>query len=640
MDKKVLKFELSPQSLKIKNVLKNDFIAIDVYAISNVYPNRNNSYFPVSAMQDAKPTFYNKPALGAFDVAHDDFKAHEMEYRWDNELQQDYFDFTNGKCEVPLGVIRSEDLVEIVEHDGQTWVHFTCVLWAKYAYKQVKRLLKDTKKKISVEIEVLESHTDENKVEVIDKFVFDGFTILGSAVTEAIPNAHLTILDKINDAVYQKQEKCLSFAYKELEDTNNKNKDSKKDSNKNSGSDADNKNEDFDSTVSDDGVVNEKVDEITMDNEQRGEEPKTMTYEEKRQLLESFLNSGLDENASHYSVTEINDNVVCFSLDGENFKATYSINEENVANVDMDAKEKIVLSKDKNPEDENDKETESKECESEDGKCEVCGNNPCTCAHEDDDGNKDKGHKENESEDDKNDDDHDDDGKKETEAECDDGEKKVECDKHAECDDPAQFAATDVTVDESNTDHGQIEGEELGSPKVDTDILKEHDDGSILIGKAVGESIVAQDIHYAVGDEQLTADELYEKFNALNTSFAELTEKYNALNAQINAKKNAELYALACSLVDSEEDLTEENATNIKAFMKENCDNSTYASDEELNEAVDHKIADALYAQKKLSRKAKEKEFSADIVKDKPVVTEVNDSANNLKNAMKNLNKI
>lgn len=637
MDKKVLKFELSPQSLKIKNVLKNDFIAIDVYAISDVYPNRNNSYFPVSAMQDAKPTFYNKPALGAFDVAHDDFKAHEMEYRWDNELQQDYFDFTNGKCEVPLGVIRGEDLVEIVEHDGQTWVHFTCVLWAKYAYKQVKRLLKDTKKKISVEIEVLESHTDENKVEVIDKFVFDGFTILGSAVTEAIPNAHLTILDKINDAVYQKQEKCLSFAYKELEDNNNKDK--------NSGSDTDNKNEDFDSTIPDNGVANEKVDEITMDNEQRGEEPKTMTYEEKRQLLESFLNSGLDENASHYSVTEINDNVVCFSLDDENFKATYSINEENVASVDMDAKEKIVLSKDENPEDESGKETESKECESEDGKCEVCGNNPCTCAHEDDDDNKDDGHKENESKDDKNDDDHDhdddnddnddDDGKKETEAEDNDGEKKVE-----NCEDPAQFAATDVTVDESHADHGQVEGEELGSPKVDTDILKEHDDGSILIGQPSGESNVIQDIHYAVGDEQLTADELYERFNTLNTSFAELTEKYNTLNAQFNAKKNAELYALACSLVDSEEDLTEENASNIKAFMKENCDNSTYASDEELNEAVDHKIADALYAQKKLSRKTKEKEFSADIVKDKPVVTEVNDSANNLKNAMKNLNKI
>lgn len=619
-------------------------------------------------MQDAKPTFYNKPALGAFDVAHDDFKAHEMEYRWDNELQQDYFDFTNGKCEVPLGVIRSEDLVEIVEHDGQTWVHFTCVLWAKYAYKQVKRLLKDTKKKISVEIEVLESHTDENKVEVIDKFVFDGFTILGSAVTEAIPNAHLTILDKINDAVYQKQEKCLSFAYKELEDAKSTND-----------SDADNKNEDFDSTdstVIDDGVTNEKVDEITMDNEQRGEEPKTMTYEEKRQLLESFLNSGLDENASHYSVNELKDDVVYFSLDDEHYMANYSINEENIVDMNLDAKEKVVLSwgsysenpddkddekdedksdkkemsedddkkddKEENPDDENNNETESKECESEDGKCEVCGNNPCTCSHEDDDGNKDEGHKENESKDDddekpedKKDDDNDDEGKKETEAECDEGEKKVECE------DPAQFAATDVTVDESHADHGQIEGEELGSPKVDTDLLKEHDDGSILIGTPSGESIVAQDTHYAVGDEQLTADELYERFNALNTSFNELTEKYNTLNAQFNAKKNAELYALACSLVDSEEDLTEENATNIKAFMKENCENSTYASNEELNEAVDHKIADALYAQKKLSKKAKKEEFSADIVKSQnnaPVST--GSDAEVLKNAIENLRKI
>lgn len=560
-------------------------------------------------------------------------------------------------------------MVEIVEHDGQTWVHFTCVLWAKYAYKQVKRLLKDTKKKISVEIEVLESHTDENKVEVIDKFVFDGFTILGSAVTEAIPNAHLTILDKINDAVYQKQEKCLSFAYKELEDAKGSND-----------SDADNKNEDFDSTdatVTVDGVTNEKVDEITMDNEQRGEEPKTMTYEEKRQLLESFLNSGLDENASHYSVNELKDDVVYFSLDDEHYMANYSINEENIVDMNLDAKEKVVLSwgsysenpddkddekdedksdkkemsedddkkddKEENPDDENNKETESKEkeCESEDGKCEVCGNNPCTCSHEYDDGNKDEGHQENESKndddekpEDKKDDDNDDEGKKETEAECDEGEKKVECD------DPAQFAATDVTVDESHADHGQIEGEELGSPKVDTDLLKEHDDGSILIGTPSGESIVAQDTHYAVGDEQLTADELYERFNALNTSFNELTEKYNTLNAQFNAKKNAELYALACSLVDSEEDLTEENATNIKAFMKENCENSTYTSNEELNEAVDHKIADALYAQKKLSKKAKKEEFSADIVKDKPVVTEISNSASNLKNAMKNLNKI
>lgn len=535
-------------------------------------------------MEDAKPTFYNKPALGAFDTSHEDFKGHEMEYRWDNELQQDYFDFTNGRCEVPLGVIRSEDLVEIIQQpDGRTWVHFTCVLWAKYAYRQVKRLLKDSKKKISVEIEVLESHKDENDVEVIDKFVFDGFTILGSSVTEAIPNAHLTILDKINDAVYQKQEKCLSFAYKEL----------------NNDSDTDNKSLNFNSPeiqpIEDDGVVNEGEKEITMENEQRGEEPKTMD------------------------------------------------NEKDIVETGLENQEKVVLSEEKKPEENKeveaadckDTECESTECESteceSDNKCEICGNDPCTCAHEDSDGNKDEGHEdmsEDDKDDDKDEDDHDEDNQGDDSHE----NESTEC--------KEGFEATDVTVDESHEDHGEQEGEDLGNPDIDTNVLAENDNGSIIIGTPEGGSNVTEDIHYSVGEENLTGDELYERFNTLSASFAELTEKYEALNAKFAAKQNGEFYTLACSLVDAEEDLTEENATNIKAFMKENCYNSIYSSEEELNEAVDHKIADALYAQKKMSRKAKKEEFSATIVKNQNTLIDSNDSASKLKDATKNLNKI
>lgn len=617
MDKKVLKFELSPQSLKIKNVLKNDFIAIDVYAISDVYPNRNNSHFPVVAMREAVPTFYNKPALGAFDVNKDDFKSHDMEYKWDNELQQDYFDFTNGKCEVPLGVIRGEDLVEIVERNGQNWVHFTCVLWAKYAYKQVKRLLKDTKKKISVEIEVIESHIDENNIEVIDKFIFDGFTILGSAITEAIPNAHLTILDKINDAVYQKQEKCLSFAYKELEEK----------SENSENSDTDNKNEDFESPE------NEKVDEITMDNE-RGEEPK-MTYEEKKQLLESFMNSDRDENVSHYSVTELKDDVVYFSLDDEQFMANYSINEENIVDMNLEAKEKVVLSSESEPENKDGEgsEEDKKEVESTEEPCQCAEENkegePCECAKDTDNGEKVV-----ESEDDDKNDPDDDDHKDDTDDNDDND------DDHDDNKDD-NYSVPEVTVDEKHIEDGKVTGEELGTPDIDEGVLSENDKGSILIGEPVGESDVAQDTYYAVGNESLTADELYERFNALSASFAEVTEKYNTLNAQFCVKRNEEFYEFACSLVDGEEDLTEENANNIKAFMKQSCENSTYSSNEEVNEAVDHKIADALYAQKKESKKAKNEEFSADIVKSQSTVAPAgNEDVEALKNARNNLRKI
>ena len=225
---------------------------------------------------------------------------------------------------MPLGVIRNEDLVEVVELNGQTWVHFTCVLWAKYCYRQVKRLLKDKRKKISVEVEVIESHEDENGVEIIDKFTFDGFSLLGEDVTEAIPNAHLTILDKVNDAFYQKQEKCLSFAYKGLDNNNfdfalNEN-------------DIKNKKDSF---ADDSGEIvdNEKVDEITMEHGE--EESQEMTYEEKMALL----NSALGENTWASDLDETH--VYCFNQEEKvAYKIPYSFVEDAEGHVNANVKDR------------------------------------------------------------------------------------------------------------------------------------------------------------------------------------------------------------------------------------------------------------------------------------------------------------
>jgi hypothetical protein len=67
-----------------------------------------------------------------------------------------------------------------VEKDGLHWIRFTCVLCVRYCYKQVRRLLKDKTKKVSVEIHVLESEIDEAGIEHILNFTLDGTTILGS----------------------------------------------------------------------------------------------------------------------------------------------------------------------------------------------------------------------------------------------------------------------------------------------------------------------------------------------------------------------------------------------------------------------------------------------------------------------------
>ena len=594
-----------------------------------------------------------------------------MELRWDNELQQDYFDFTNGRCEVPLGVIRSEDLVEAVELNGQTWIHFTCVLWAKYCYRQVKRLLKDQRKKISVEVEVLESHTDENGIEIIDKFTFDGFSLLGEDVIEAIPNAHLTILDRVNDAFYQKQEKCLTFAYQGLGNENYDFVLTESDIKNNTDSFADDSSE---------IVENEKTDEIAM--ERGEEESQKMTYTEMFELLDKAVG---EDNW----VVDFDDSDVYFSNeDRVTYKAPYFVSEDAdghaIVTISMEEKVPVVRSwkefaeeaskeEDTSKEEESEiveskeegedkfvEETEEKcsvdneetesceeekeeltdceeEClsENENGECEICeAEDSC-------------GNCENESiatecnltiapESDSAVEVEETVVEEDLEAEpvevCDDcaEEETLSSDEADDCDCNEDVENVENVENECNMSVEEAEEIEEAN-EVEEKALEEsisvtvedaHNDGEpeegIVIEEASAESIKT----YAVNEENLTADELYERFTTLSVELNSLREKYEILNAQLTEKKNNEFYAFACSLIDAEEDLSEENNGSIKATFAENCKNSLYTTTEEVQTAVDHCLADALYAQKKMNRNKKNVEFSVNINKSQIIVNE------------------
>ena len=541
---------------------------------------------------------------------------------------------------MPLGVIRNEDLVEVVELNGQTWVHFTCVLWAKYCYRQVKRLLKDKRKKISVEVEVIESHEDENGVEIIDKFTFDGFSLLGEDVTEAIPNAHLTILDKVNDAFYQKQEKCLSFAYKGLDNNNF-------DFALNENNIKNNK----DSFADDSGEIvdNEKVDEITMEHGE--EESQEMTYEEKMALL----NSALGENTWASDLDETH--VYCFNQEEKvAYKIPYSFVEDAEghvnANVNMDEAVKVVRSwkefSEENADDakdEDNKETESveenkEECSTDNQETEACDDKKeesaenkeeCSeenkkCESDDADG---CGECENESaETECKFDEHKEVPENEDNKETESAEENKEDECNMSAEENKEEMASDATIVTPDA-HVTIDGSEKGEKEnsiadIKTDIMKDHDDGS-LKGTGV----------YAVGEENLTADELYAKFN-------DLQARYDALFAQFTAKQNDEFYAFACSLIDAEEDLTAENNSAIKATFSESCKNGAYSSNEDVQNAVEHSLADALYAQRKMSKAKKAETFSVSINKSQNngVVEETLTNAQELKNLVQRLRRI
>ena len=132
----ILKFDLSPKNLKIKKLLNQDFLIIEMKAISSANPNRNGSYFTKESMEKAIPTFYNKPILASFDEVNDDYRGHEGDLEYDNELEQWYYNYLSSTSERPLGLIRQEDMVEIYQDfDGLYLIKFTCALWVKYSYK-------------------------------------------------------------------------------------------------------------------------------------------------------------------------------------------------------------------------------------------------------------------------------------------------------------------------------------------------------------------------------------------------------------------------------------------------------------------------------------------------------------------------
>lgn len=218
---RVLKFDLSPKDIHIKKALNKEFLELDIYAISDIYPNRNESNFTLESMEQSKHSCYNKPILGSFDIIMDDFREHNGQEKYDKEFETTYWDCNGDKDEKILGLIRESDTVEIVSENGHNWLKISCALWTYYTYKQVKKLLKSSTKKVSVEVLIDKYHYDEKGIMIIDLFTLTGITILGDTIREGIPGAHLNVLDLLKDTRYSQQVKCLSFAYSQKDEIDN-----------------------------------------------------------------------------------------------------------------------------------------------------------------------------------------------------------------------------------------------------------------------------------------------------------------------------------------------------------------------------------------------------------------------------------
>lgn len=209
-------FSISVSNIESKEVCDGDFLRLDMYAISDGR-NRNDSNFKFEGFEKSIDSIYNKPILAYFNKDINDTEEHNSDVDMD-EFGNVFDDYQYEGAEKPVGTIPESAEITIKEKDGKKWIFISgAVIWTEYNKQLVKLIKKQLKKKVSVEIEVLESYIDEDCVECITHWRFLGITILGKTpfgeiIEEGIEGAHLSIKDYQGTELFSKYKKHLSFA--------------------------------------------------------------------------------------------------------------------------------------------------------------------------------------------------------------------------------------------------------------------------------------------------------------------------------------------------------------------------------------------------------------------------------------------
>ena len=187
---------------EIRNLQKrNEFISeIEVWLL-NDKPNRNGWQY--TDMSGNKDQFAGTPLLIAYvNNGRTIGDGHNFEMQYDAQGNESP-SFVAPTSERIIGML-SEDKNDIrVEQmvDGTEWIVGKGFIWKWYAKEAVEKIERDSKlgKPMSISIETLvtDYHTNEEGIEVEDKYLVLGTTILGDGVTPAVEGAHIVALSAL-----------------------------------------------------------------------------------------------------------------------------------------------------------------------------------------------------------------------------------------------------------------------------------------------------------------------------------------------------------------------------------------------------------------------------------------------------------
>lgn len=152
-------------------------------------------------------------------------------------------------------------------------------------------------------------------------------------------------------------------------------------------------------------------------------------------------------------------------------------------------------------------------------------------------------------------------------------------------------------------------------------------------------------------NEQLSINQLLDKYNELHQQFSELNEKYTDINEKYSAimtqeeEKNINsMISFGCSFIENESRLSDSDKKAFSEEVTEKCKNKYFENEDSLKKFVLTKIAVSLYNAEYESKNNQDNkpdtktDFCVDIVK--PTENHILSGVEKLKEANKKLNRI
>lgn len=157
--------------------------------------------------------------------------GHNYNMKRDPSTGEEYASFTASDAERIVGWVPKDANIRIENIDGIDWVVVDAAIWRWYAKELVDQIAIQGGSSVSIETLVMEESQGENGVDIEEKYLVLGITILGNGVEPAVVGANIKTLSELSELRSNMAEnilKAASYEKKEISDSEPQNNDTEK----------------------------------------------------------------------------------------------------------------------------------------------------------------------------------------------------------------------------------------------------------------------------------------------------------------------------------------------------------------------------------------------------------------------------